>query len=472
MRGAILQVETLYISESCNTVGCSDVRRIMKKIILLAVVCAVAGGAAFFYTHRDHRPNVIILLLDTLRADHLGVYGYERATTPVLDQFAKENIRAQWAFTAAPWTPPSVAAILSGLYVTQHGLMPPNGREQAKEATAKLKPDVEVLGEVLQRSGYITTGISSNPWITKAFGFDQGFDTFVSIPRARGGEVTLAGIKAVKEMAGSAKPFFLYLHYLDPHTPYDPPEGYRDIYKEPVKNPIYTESAQEKLSLYDGEIKYLDTAVGKFLEYLKTEKLYEDSIIVILGDHGEQFGEHGEFGHGFQLYNEELRVPILFRAGTKTEPGKVLDTTVSTVDVFPTILKLLGIPVSPGHLGISFLDPEAQAKRAGVFSEIRRIHNEKSFTSYDGRAIIVGSLESTDNAASDDPGKNVLALLDRHDPKNAENTQPAVEAKEELQMEFRSLLHEMQANKVTGAGKAGDVPDATLDQLKSLGYLQ
>ncbi len=444
----------------------------MKKIIAILVICLIGGAGYYFACHRSSKPNVFILLLDTLRADHLGVYGYERATSPELDRFANENIRAQWAFTAAPWTPPSVASIFSGLYVIQHGLMPPNGREEAREATAKLNPKLLVISDILKAQGYYTTAISSNPWITKDFGFDQGFDRFVSIPRAGASEVTVAAIKSAKKMKELGQPFFLYMHYLDPHDPYDPPDEYKNLFSGELKARKYAPEVLKDINLYDGEIKYLDTAVGKFIDFLKSEDLYENSIIVIVGDHGEQFGEHGNFGHGRDLFNEELHVPLLLRLGNSTEAGKIIDTSVSTIDILPTILSVARMPVPPNLLGTSIIDPEGLSRRPGIFSEIRRHTNERSFTSYDGRSIIVGNRLSNEDLAAEDPGKHIIALLDRHDSAIDSKNENATQAKDELLMEYRSLYQALQSNKIQGSGVEGDVADSTLEQLKSLGYLK
>ena len=145
------------------------------KIFASLAALALCVGAWLFFS-RDTRPNVMVILIDTLRADHLGAYGYSRPTSPHLDQLAKENTRFDYAVTACPWTPPSVASIFSGLYPSSHGWMPPNDRSSLKNDSTGLAPELQTVAEVLSAAGYFTGAVSSNPWISPEFNYDQGFE--------------------------------------------------------------------------------------------------------------------------------------------------------------------------------------------------------------------------------------------------------------------------------------------------------
>ena len=409
-------------------------------------------------------------MLDTLRADHLGVYGYERATSPNLDQFASENVLFKFAVTAAPWTPPSVAGMLSGLYPRSHSFMPPNSRDEAKAGASMLSPNVLTLPEILKAQGYATHAISPNPWITKEFGYDQGFDQFEYHPRAQAEAITKLGIKAIDRLADQKEPFFVYLHYLDPHDPYTPPSSYAKKFQGPLKSREYSAEMQRKIGLYDGEIAYMDQWLGGLFNHLKEKGLYEDCVIVVIGDHGEQFLEHGNLTHGNQVVNPELHVPLMIRTGA-TAQKRVVDYTVSTIDAFPTVLELVGLKAPDGYQSVSLVKDEYSSTRGGVLSEIRRKFNQRAFTSFEGKRLVIGSSNESLEVSSEDPTKNIVALLDS--VKDYWEVSPLnnPELLKELQLEFSSELERSDRLKVKPVVGA-DVSEEQIKQLESLGYLK
>ena len=363
-------------------------RRVARVFASIVAFGLVLGPAC---TNAPKHPPVIVLMLDTLRADHLGFYGYERDTSPNLDAFAKENVAFKYAFTASPWTPPSVATMLTGLYPSVHGFIPPNSHEEARLGVARLSPDLVTLGETLRGGGYATAAVSSNPWIATEFGFGQGFETFKYLRAARASEVVAAGLDLIDRMARKPQPFFLYLHFLDPHKPYEPPAPYDQMFKEPLRrsDPSYSPEALAAIRLYDGEIRYLDSQLGRFFASLRDRALYDRAIVVVIADHGEQFWEHGSKYHGNALHNEEVHVPFLLRDPRSGRRGEALDEVVSTVDMFPTILGLVGMAPPPDQRdGVSVFARDALLRRAGVASEIRRVTDQRAFISRERRKVI------------------------------------------------------------------------------------
>lgn len=453
-----------------------------SKYLTLPIVFAVAlvCGAAVLMFWRGgigaKQPNVIVILLDTLRADHLGVYGHERDTSPALDQFARENVVYMNAYTAAPWTPPSVASIFTGLYVSSHGMLPPNGREDARQTLTRLSNKLFTMSELLKAKGYNTAAISPNPWITVDFGYGQGFDSFTYTNRSNAADISERGLKVIDQLEAQGAPFFLYLHFLDPHTPYAPPAHLKERFSGGLKRASYDEKNQRDINLYDAEIVYLDGELKKLFERLKAESWYDDSLIVIVGDHGEQFGERGHSGHGFGLYNEEVKVPLIVKPPGKPL-GRKVEHLVSTIDILPTVLSLTGAQ-PPGYLpGVSLFNEQAIQARRGVMMEIKRVMVQRAYINAEGKKLIVGSTErkkaeELDHSAADDPTKAVIGVYESF-AKGIEGTTVQDEGLlRELQSELVDSIQLAMANRQGGEGASAEVNDATIEQLKSLGYLK
>jgi arylsulfatase A-like enzyme len=439
-----------------------------KKVSALLVLSSLLIGAYLargFFTPK-HK-NVILIVLDTLRADHLGVYGYERDTSPNLDAFARENLLFKYAVTTAPWTPPSLATFFTGLYPTAHGVMPPNSREEAQTVFHKLSSNLLTAAEFFKERGYATSGITPNPWITRTFGYDQGFEKYQEFIRAPAGKITEEGISELTRLKGLNKAFFLYLHYLDPHDPYNPPEKFRHFTDQKSSYP-YQEKTQKKVNLYDGEIRYMDASLGNLFAALKEQGLYEDSIIVIVGDHGEQFKEHGDQGHGFKLHNEELNVPLMIRSGG---PAQQIDFTVSTVDVFPTMIDLAGFEIPSVAQGLSLKSNENSRDRIGVMSEIIRKFNYKSITTFEGDKLII-DFGALDNKGADTASLVGAGLFNRHQDYLERQAINDPEKTKSLLKEFDKLYRSISGSAPKNEKEETDVSDETVKQLKSLGYLQ
>jgi arylsulfatase A-like enzyme len=322
---------------------------------------------------RPARPNLILVVVDTLRRDHLGCYGYGKPTSPKLDALAKQSILFQNVTAASSWTEPSTASLLSGLYPARHGA----------HEYAKVPDSVEMLAETLKAAGYRTGAVSGNPNASPLFGFDQGFDSFffpgndvareypdVSELVAKAEEFLAKGDGAKSSSASAAAtpsptPFFLYLHVMNVHGPYKAPPQFRERFLEephadfPFQNDLWIDllrhgnverrkevgasQLHDLTARYDGAIAYTDQVLGEFLERRLAKGGAASDLVVVTADHGEELFDHGGFGHGFTLHHELLDVPLLVRRPDAADAGKRIDAPVSLVDLPATLLDLLAL---------------------------------------------------------------------------------------------------------------------------------
>jgi arylsulfatase A-like enzyme len=333
------------------------------------------------------RPNVILVTVDTLRADHLSCYGYARRTSPAIDALASEGVLFAHALAQSSWTKPSTVSLLTSQYPTTH---------QTNLERSKVPPALTLLPEVLRAHGYTTAVFSGNPWVTPEYGFDQGVDHFHSVYDERFARETLfmPALKRVNnlvrapaynlvkrlvqsELSTTARdvdlvaqalrwlgesppgPFFLYLHLMSPHHPYDPPPPFDRAFVTVPQDPPVTnyprksyffgeqgealadEKREDMVGRYDGDILFVDTVLGGFFAELRARGLLDRTVIVLTSDHGEEFFDHANWGHGHSVYDELLRVPLIVRHPALFPPGRV-EGPVMSVDVMPTILELAG----------------------------------------------------------------------------------------------------------------------------------
>jgi arylsulfatase A-like enzyme len=320
------------------------------------------------------RPNVLLFLIDTLRADRVGAYGSTRGLTPRIDALAGQGIVFERTTAASSWTRPATATILTGLPPAVHG---------ANRLDRRLPPAARTLAEVLQEGGYRTGGFSANAHITAASGFAQGFDHFEFLDElARGdalGGRALAWLdESVSAPDRGPAPFFLYVHAIDPHAPYEPPEDLRgrfagnvpsgsgslakveEIYRALDRHRPEARGLVAQMSpLYDAEIAGIDRSFGILLDELERRGRLAETLVVVISDHGEEFGEHGGLGHGKTLYHEVLDVPWIVRLPGATA-GRRIATPAAHLDVMPTVLAALGIPAGAGLRGVDRLGPETR----------------------------------------------------------------------------------------------------------------
>ncbi len=305
-----------------------------SRPLLLAAACAATLASC----DGAERLNVVLITLDTTRADRLGCYGYEQIETPNIDRLAAEGTLYERCYTPVPITLPSHLSILTGTYPAYHGVRENNGFYVA--------PELTTLAEILSREGYATAAFVGAYPLDSQTGLDQGFEFYDdNYPSSleQGRHPALQGFfderpaaevvrSALEWLArGDDRPFFLWTHFFDPHQPQAPPSPYRERYAD---------------SLYDGEIASVDEAFGRLLIRLEQQELLDETLIVLTADHGEGLGEHGELTHALLLYSSTIRVPLIVRDPRHPTPGRVA-TAVATVDILPTILDRLGLEI-PG----------------------------------------------------------------------------------------------------------------------------
>jgi arylsulfatase A-like enzyme len=301
----------------------------------------------------DAAPLVVIYLVDTLRADHTTPYGYARDTTPELAEFAKDAVVFESAVAQGSWTKPSVASLFTSL-------LP--GRHRAVQLRDSLDPGHVTLAEMLQAKGYATGAAIANSIIyLQGVNFDQGFDFFDGIHGAEkrpSKMVDAAGVvdgalEWLDERRGF--PGFLYVHTVDPHVPYTPPPPYDRMYEpHPTAGHLavdprndYHEALDRDrfVAQYDGEIAYGDREFGRFIDELKKRGLYDRALIVFMADHGEEFQDHGGWLHGRSVYDELIRIPLIVKFPERRDAGRRVAQQVQEVDILPTILESMGLPV-------------------------------------------------------------------------------------------------------------------------------
>lgn len=329
----------------------------------------------------DPRPDVVLVVVDTLRADRLGCYGHERATSPQLDRFAEGAVLYERAISQAPWTTPSIASLLTSRYPTQLGIL---GERSA------IPEEATTLAESLSSEGYSTAAVVSHSYCSTTWGFGQGFEGFDDSNVKGHAAVTSTGVtdRAIAFLEAASedpRPFFLWVHYFDPHCAYVEHEehtfGGVGDYRGPVRSgqlfrrllklrpELGTEDVSELFRLYDSEIAHTDAELGRFLSSL--DELHPGALVVVTSDHGEEFMEHGDLGHAKTLYDEVVRVPLLVRYPDGL--AGVEPRTVGLVDVFPTVLETIGSEIAEDLEGRSLRSaPKSLAGRI-VFTETSRM---------------------------------------------------------------------------------------------------
>ncbi len=272
--------------------------------------------------------NLLLISIDTLRADHLSSYGFPRRTTPNIDALAREGVLFRNAYSPIPATLPAHCSMLTGTLPFSHGV---------RDNLNRRLPDSSVtLAEMVRRKGFATAAVVSSFVLDHRFNLSQGFDSYDDrfqavhkigdVSERKGDETTRVATQWLA--AHASQPFFLFVHYYDPHDPYEPPEPFASQWSD---------------DLYSGEVAFADHCAGQVLEKLRKLGLYDSTLIIVTGDHGEMMGEHGELNHGFFIYESALRVPLIFRVPRSRAVPRLVDEPASLIDIVPTVATLLGI---------------------------------------------------------------------------------------------------------------------------------
>ncbi|MFH1312220.1 MAG: sulfatase [Candidatus Eisenbacteria bacterium] len=427
----------------------------MKSVYRALLICCLVAFSCGRETTRQL--NVVLIGVDTLRPDHLGCYGYGRDTSPNIDRLARSGVLCENPVSQCPWTLPSFASVMTSLYPTQHG---------AGIHMNSMRTSFPTLAGMLNERGYATGAVVNVSVLSTEFGVDRGFEHYdASAPGVRrvADQVTedaLAWIDSVDD-----RPFFVFVHYFDPHLSYSPAAPYDTLYDPGYDGEIGNSFERETYlrmrpalfgeeneqtradwnhirALYDGEIAFTDEAIGDLLAGLEERGISSNTLVVLLSDHGEEFFEHRGYGHGHTLYREVIDVPLIFSLPARLPAGVRLSRQVRLVDIMPTVLDLLGFDGDTHFEGVS-LAPMLTGKgnsdrvEAAIFpvgvaysEELQRGGERKGVTAYPWKLVYdVSDGEERLYNLQQDPGET--ENLVRHDP----DVLPMLE-----EMLFRGLL--------------------------------
>lgn len=331
---------------------------------------------------KARRPNVLLFSIDTLRADHLSSYGYERRTTPMIDVFAQQGVLFEQAYSHSPKTAPSHMSLMTSLYPEAHGV-----RQLSHAEARRLSKDIPTLASVLQQHGYRTGAITAGGNTSAELGFDQGMHSYQTIYDVSTlMDSAAVQLDAMQSVLPEREPLFLFLHTYEVHDPYTPRSPYHQMFSDPnyagrIADPSHELSGDDEvfarshklfwegvdrndprdlqhlLDLYDGSLRRVDTDFAALLRWMRARGIFDDTLIVILSDHGEEFKDHGGFLHT-HVYQEILHVPLIFifpREDRQRFAGRRIAAPVRLIDVMPTILDYLDIPAPDGLQGVSLL---------------------------------------------------------------------------------------------------------------------
>lgn len=519
---------TRHLMEPKRILGC------LIGFCFLTFVVSFAPGAYYSVRHMGNKespdaslqkkelagsPNILLIVMDTVRQDHLSCYGYPRETTPNLDQLAGEGVLFKNAVSTAPWTLPSHASLFTGTFPSKHG---------AHAEHLFLDGKLVTMAEMLASFGYQTVGFSNNPWISDSAGMSRGFEVFKQTWMKNKGitefilsqifqhylptryddgakETNRWVIRWLEKEYEPTEPFFIFINYMEAHMPTYPSPSYDLYLKEPLtletrarirdvgRNeftfisgvaPLLESDFEVLIDLYDAEITYLDAKIGEIIETLRKKKLLDDTVVIVLSDHGENIGDHDHVGHHLCVYDSLLRIPLIIRYPKRFPQGEALSKPVQICDIFPTLMDILDVPdhsVKRGLQGKSFLDPKFQdsvdryaiSEYAHPFFQLKVIKNLNpafDVSPFEQRlkAVQMGDYKYIWSSKGEDELYNL-----KKDPKEEENIAGAFP---ERLRELRAVLEEW-----IEAAESPTSPDlpavkkfdrATEERLRSLGYIQ
>jgi arylsulfatase A-like enzyme len=411
------------------------------------------------------RPNVLLYLVDTLRRDRLGCYGYTRAVSPNIDAFAADSTLFVNTVGQSSWTKPSVASIFSGIWP------PALGTISWKQ---KLPEEVETLAESLQTAGYRTAAFVTNPNVVKAFGFHQGFDDFYRKLKRPSDVVNEMVLEWLDQLTVDA-PFFLYVHTMDPHAPYSPPEPFRRQFA-PRADAMPSWSPRWKWplevlpffqDLYDGEVAFNDHSFGSLLRDLEARGLYDETLILFVSDHGEEFKEHGRWRHGANLHAETLNFPLIIRFPGQQE-GRRAEELAQHIDLMPTVLDYLGLPIPEAVEGGSL----SAVTKAGNSRQGPRTERAYSHLQLGGKPRHLSIVDGPWKLIRTERPRGISVLLYnwKEDPREREDL--AAEFPVRTAVLSALLDQKSSQSQILVPEEEGKPDEETLDALRALGYLQ
>jgi arylsulfatase A-like enzyme len=432
---------------------------------------AVAEPTANGPEPRVSRPNVIIYLVDALRADRLGVYGCDRGLSPRLDAMAAEGVTFTDVTAQSSWTKAAVASIFTGYWPRAHGVNGPDDR---------LPDRLPTLPELLRADGYRTAAVVANAYVGEPFGFGRGFDSFEFLEHTKGRSDVIHGrLERWFEARGDKEtPFFLYVHTIDPHAPYAPPTPFRETFAASVEDPsvgqvetvrgLVTGTVEPSAALggdlrllYDAEIAANDASFGRLLDLLDEVGELDDTLVIFTSDHGEAFGEHGTWTHGLDLHNEVLSVPLVMRLPGAADPGRRVTVPVQHIDLLPTILQRCGVGGVEALPGAALLTGD----RAAALDADRPVLAYLDYWGRTGASALRGGWKLIQPLSAEFGGR---CLLYRHDVDPGETRELSAASPVRSGWLEAILAGELRTR---ASGVATEVDAETKQQLEALGYL-
>jgi len=442
------------------------------------------------------RPNIILISIDTLRADHLGCYGYSRKTSPNIDSLASESVIFTRAFSPAPYTISSHMSLLTGLYPLRHRVL---------YLDQSLDSKIKTLASRLSQAGYVCGAFTDGGQVSHRFGFNRGFDYFeeeasAEVPPRAAEKTFIRSVGWLKRHRDT--PFFLFLHTYQPHNPYHSPEPWGTMFLQ--ENHSFSEASlqdllgngyphlfqsfpentrQNLIALYDGEIRFTDEMlIRPLIKLLRELGIYDQSVIIITSDHGEEFFDHSSWAHGHQLYNEILHVPLILKFPFSNLEKKKITTPVRLIDVVPTILELAGVKYKPCEIDGQSLLTSSTSSPTSAFTSMAYL--PQNFAAFLPRSIafIRGDMKFIwhDQLSSEafkffDPPPPQLSIElydlkeDETEQNNIYEMNPKISRK--FLQEVKKILAE--AKKIEEEGRSKEAMDENLRRrLRALGYIK
>ena len=430
------------------------------------------------------RPNIVLITIDTLRSDRVSAYGYDRQTTPFLDALADQGVRCTTSYSPSSWTVPSMASLFTSLDPDHHGVQRGLIEKNRIVGQEVLDDSYLLLAEILRAAGYRTYGVSANLHLAPRFGFAQGFEHYENLGFANADRIAPVLETWSEELRSGGQPYFLWIHYFDPHDPYyprepwfenpvpalagefseDDPVDIRRLYwlNSPDGRRRNPRRLKKELRIakaaYDAEISYTDEQIRQAFETLDLDA---NALIVVTADHGEEFYEHGNLGHGQDLHEEQVRVPLILRLPGAAHAGGIVRQPVSLIDVTPTILDLLGLHLPPMSQGESLLPliDDSSLERAPIYLAVSRAEPGL-------RAIRQGSWKYIRDLGNSREDRLFDLSSDPGEQRNLLGEEP---------VKARELADQLDAFLATAPSLAQpsieEVDEETLDELRALGYV-
>jgi len=457
-------------------------------LLVLGAVVSVCDGTG------SSPPNILLISVDSLRPDHLGAYGYSRPTSPSIDRLAKEGVLFETVTSSSSWTLPAHASLFTSLPDSIHG---------AETSQRKLGEQHETLAERLRESGYKTVGLWGGPLLSPEFGFARGFDSYIGVgrqslatPGIAAGPVAVShqdvtGMRVLRGVEDQLRglrtetprrPFFLFVHLWDTHYDYLAPEPHGSKFNQGYLGPINGRNLadlthggsgvvsdpdiQQLRTLYDQEVSWVDEQIGRILHLLETLGLTKNTIVAVTADHGEEFYEHGSYGHRRKLFEESIRIPLVLRYPGEVPAGKRVKVPAHIVDIAPTLLDLAGLSPMAAATGLSMVpafDSIEGVDRDFTVSELAHEDGPKLMAVRGRDWKILLNPKTRSIKGFWDLGE------DPEETRDLVATQPDRMASK-MQLLERALATVSVDEELSGA-PASDLPDNIRRELQSLGYL-